>query len=261
MFENLQCSTCSKESYSTIPVLRVLEKLDKCFGVNDLVAAGGLLDYWEREAIILNDKRGLLEILNEKIGYYRRTSDKENGMAAVDRAIDLVCELGIENDLSAGTVYLNAATTLRSFKETERAMEYYTSAKRIYDANLEEKDFRLAAYYNNVSSAYLDLGQVKEAENCCVKALEILKDNKKYLGESAVTHVSLAHLYYDLDNFDGRTYEHMEIAWELLSCDEIERDGNFAFVCSKCYPSFGFFGYFEYEKQLKAWMENTYEGN
>ena len=112
MFENLNCPTCSKESYATVPVLRVLEKLDECFDVNDLAAAGRLLDYWEREAVILNDKRGLLEILNEKIGYYRRTSDKENGIAAVNKAIELISALGIENNLSAGTVFLNAATTL-----------------------------------------------------------------------------------------------------------------------------------------------------
>lgn len=261
MFENLNCPTCSKESYATVPVLRVLEKLDEFFSVNDLAAAGRLLEYWEREAIILNDKRGLLEILNEEIGYFRRTSDKEKGISAVDRAIELVYELGVENNTSTGTVFLNAATTLRSFKETARAMEFYETAKRIYDVCLDEKDFRLAAYYNNVSSAYLDLGQPEKAEECCFKALDILKGNKKYLGERAVTHVSLAHLYYDLDNLDGRPYDHMDMAWELLSSEDIERDGNFAFVCSKCYPSFGFFGYFEYEKKLKAWMESIYEGN
>ena len=171
-YEN--CSSCSKESYATVPVLRVLEKLDECFSKNDLAAAGRLLEYWEREAVLLNDKRGLIEILNEEIGYYRRTSDKEKGIDAVDRAIDLLSELGTEGNASFGTVYLNAATTLKAFKETARAMEYYLAAKRIYDVTLDKNDFRFAAYYNNVSSAYIELGDHEKAEECLFKALDIL---------------------------------------------------------------------------------------
>ena len=261
MSDILNCTTCSKESYANVPVMRVLEKLDECFATNDLAAAGRLLEYWEREALILNDERGLLEILNEEIGYYRRTSDKEKAISAIDRAIDIIDRLGINSLLSTGTVYLNAATTLKAFNNTDRAMKYYNAAKSIYLKELDPKDFRLAAYYNNVASAYTSLGDTKEAENCYFKALDILEGNSKYLGEQAITHVSLAHLYYDIDNFDSKPYDHMEKAWELLTNENIEKDGNLAFVCSKCYPSFGFFGYFEYEQKLKSLMESIYEGN
>jgi len=76
----------------------------------------------------------------------------------------------------------------------------------------------------------------------------------------AISHINLAHLYYDIDNFDDRIYEEVEKAWELLSDSRNARDGNFAFVCSKCYPSFAFFGYFEYENRLKEIVEEIYEG-
>ena len=75
MNENIECSTCSKESYKVVPLARLFDKLDELFSRNDLPAVGRLLDYWESEARILGDERGLLEILNEKIGYYRRTAD------------------------------------------------------------------------------------------------------------------------------------------------------------------------------------------
>lgn len=255
------CQGCSKESYATVPVLRVLEKLDECFASNDLAAAGRLLEYWEREAIILNDERGLLEILNEEIGYYRRTRDKEKAIVAIDTAIEIIDKLGINDLLSTGTVYLNAATTLKAFDELGSAMTYYDAAKLIYLNHLDPYDFRFAAYYNNIASAYNSLGNVEEAEKCYFNALRILEKSNDYLGEQAITHVSLAHLYYDIDNLDSRPYDHMEKAWELLLSDNIEHDGNFAFVCSKCYPSFGFFGYFEYEQRLKSLMESIYEGN
>ena len=78
----IKCKGCSKESYVTIPTARVIAKLDELFSTNDLAAVGRLLEYWEREARNLGDDRGLLEILNEEIGYYRRTAEKDKALAA-----------------------------------------------------------------------------------------------------------------------------------------------------------------------------------
>ena len=39
-----------------------------------------------------------------------------------------------------------------------------------------------------------------------------------------------------------------------------QRDGDFAFICDKCHPSFAFFGYFEREAELKAIAKRIYEG-
>jgi len=261
MNENFKCSSCSKESYKTVPIARVMEKLDELFSRNDLPAVGRLLDYWENEARIINDSRGLIEILNEKIGYYRRTSEKEKGLASVYEAFELIEKLNATELVSSATVYLNGATTLKSFGKTLEAMPYYDKAERIYLRELGENDFRLAAFYNNVSSAYIDLGKNDSAEKCCLRALDILDGQKEFLGEMAVTKVNLAHLYYDADPFDDRAYKCMDDAWEYLTSKECKRDGNFAFVCSKCYPSFGFFGYFEREAELKALMEKIYAGN
>jgi hypothetical protein len=77
----------------------------------------------------------------------------------------------------------------------------------------------------------------------------------------AVTWINIAHLYYDQDPFDERIYEIMDTAWELLNSPKNMLDGDFAFICSKCYPSFEFFGYFERGAELKALAERLYEGN
>lgn len=256
------CPTCSKESYDVVPIMRIMQKLDELFDKNDLRAVGELLEYWEREARILHDDRGLLEILNEEIGYFRRTGNKERGISAVNEAFDLIKALGADSSESSGTIYLNGATTMKAFGETVSAMQYYEKAKEIYEKHLSSNDYRLAAYYNNVSSAYKELNRVDEAEKSCYNAISILeKSGDKYNGEIAVTYVNLAHLYYDSDNFDDRVYSCMDRAWELLSSEKNVQDGNFAFLCSKCYPSFGYFGYFDFEKKLKAIVERIYEGN
>ena len=84
------CTSCSKESYKTIPLSRVFDKLNALFAKNDLDGVGKTLDFWENEARSLNDRRGLLEILNEKIGYFRRTLEKEKALFAVNEAFELI---------------------------------------------------------------------------------------------------------------------------------------------------------------------------
>ncbi len=255
------CPSCTKESNMSIPITRILKKMDGLFSKNDLRSVGILLEYWENEARNLGDERGLLEILNEKIGYFRRTADSEKALRAVTEAFMLIEKLEACEQLSSATVYLNGATTMKAFGKARDAMKYYEKAREIYEKNLESNDFRLAAYHNNISSAYRELGDVENAAKACIRALEILKGQNDHIGEMAVTNVNLAHIYYDADPCDERIYEHMDKAWELLSSKEIVHDGNFAFIASKCYPSFGFFGYFEYEKTLKELSEKIYEGN
>ena len=180
--------------------------------------------------------------------------------SAVNEAFSLIDILDMQNDESAATVYLNGATTLKAFGMAFESLEYYSRAKQIYDVKLSSSDFRLAAYYNNVSSAYKDTGDFDNAEKSCFLALEVLCKNDGYNGEKAVTHINLAHLYYDKDVFDERIYEHVETAWELLNAPENRHDGEFAFLCSKCYPSFGYFGYFDYEEKIKELCRRIYEG-
>lgn len=261
MNENYGCNSCSKETFKVIPLSRVMAKLDELFSRNDLPAVGRTLDYWESEARALKDERGLLEILNEKIGYFRRTGEKDKAIEAVNSAFSLIEKHAIGDPISYGTVYLNGATTLKAFGLPEEAMPYYDKALALYKENLECDDYRLAAFYNNVSSAYKDLGDPARAEECCYKAIDILKGKKEFRGEIAVSLINVAHIYYDEDPLDDKVYTLMDKAWELLSSEDNVHDGDFAFVCAKCYPAFGFFGYFEREAELKALSERIYEGN
>ena len=257
----INCQDCSNEPNDCIPIARIIARLDALFATNDLDAVGRILEYWEREARNLCDYRGLVEILNEEIGYYRRISDKDRALKSVNEAFALMEAHGLDELESSGTVYLNGATTMKAFGLARESMVYYAKAKSIYERFLSADDYKMAAFYNNISSAYVDIGDAAMAEECCYKAIEVLERVGGCNGEIAVTLVNLAHIYYDADPCDERVYSNMDKAWELLSDKSNVHDGAFAFLCSKCYASFGYFGYFEYEKQLKELTEKIYAGN
>ena len=53
------------------------------------------MDYWEHDARALGDERGLLEVLNEETGYFRRTGEKEKAEKAISEALALTEKLGL----------------------------------------------------------------------------------------------------------------------------------------------------------------------
>ncbi len=255
-----KCEGCSKEKYDRVPTMRVISKLDECFSRNDLDGARRLLCYWENEARIIGDRRGLLEILNEQIGLYRRIGDSENGISAADEAVTIIDTEGIDGTVSAATILINAATTLKAFGHVSDALPHYEKALTVYLEN-GVNDLRLAALYNNMASAKAEVRDCVSAEGCYLKAVEILKGINVALPEIAVSYINLAHLYYEQFAEDERIPTLIDGAYEILENGNTPRDANYAFVCSKCAPSFGFFGYFLREKELKERARKIYEGS
>ena len=253
-----KCSGCSKEQQNKVPIFRVLSKLDELFSRNDLPGAARLLDYWSREADMLGDQRGKLEILNEQIGLYRRTNERDKALAAVQSALRIMEREHLQSGVSAGTIYVNIATTLKAFGKVEDGMPYYQKADEIYQ-NAQVSDFKKAALNNNMASAYAELGEYELAEGRYLKAIELLADDRAFYGEIAVSYVNLAHLYEAMEKSIASLLETMDQAWDYLNKDGIQKDGNYAFVCSKCAPSFGHFGFAQRAAQLESEAKRIYE--
>ncbi len=244
-----------------ISVEAFIKELDSFFAKNDLQGAGRCLLEWRDRAVFAGDKRGELSILNEMTGFYRQTSDEENGMNAIRDAFRLIEETGIKNELSAGTIYLNCATTMKSFGKITEAMKYYDKALEIFKINLDENDPLFAGFYNNIALAMQDLKQYSRAEECFLRANEI---NMKSVGnelETAISYVNLAHLYYEINPEDERVNPLMERALEILECEDYFGYKKYAFTCKKCAPSFGYFGFFFAERELNERADRIYAGS
>ncbi len=259
MTENkFRCKSCSKEDVSRVPIMRVIEKLDAYLSKNDLDGALSLLKHWENEARAFDDKRGLLEILNELIGLARQLGNRDLGVSSAEEAFKIIEQENSQNAVSSGTIYVNGATTYKAFGLAKESLPYYKKAEKIFEEN-DVEDFRRAALLNNMASAYSELGEFSSAEENYFKAIELLKSSDSNDGEIAVSYVNLAHLYYEQDAFDERAEKMLDIAWEYLHSERIVHDGNYAFICSKCAPSYDFFGYFLRKAELLALADKIYD--
>ncbi len=266
-YKEPKCSVCGgKEFYNPekskaegrIPVSRILSKVDGLFEKNDYVQAGRLLEYWQAEAVALKDEFGELSITSELVGYYRKINYPERGLKAIGRAIELVEILGQENLASGGTVLLNCATAYKAFNDPQKSLELFARVEKIYLNTLTEGDERLGGLYNNMALTLVDLNYLTRAEESYKKAIAVMEKVENGKPDLAVTYVNLAHLFEKTGEREKVT-DSLFTAYDLLNDDTIEKNGYYAFVCSKCAPSYEYFGFGVVAKDLTERAKEIYE--
>ncbi len=252
--------TKSKESPTlTVPIQRVIEKLDSYFSRNDLDGAERHLLYWLQEAEQGNDRRGELAVRDELLGLYRKIGKRDEAMESIERCRMLIDALELTESVTAGTVYLNIATVYESFAMPKKAIEFYTAAEKLYEKYLSADDEKFAGLFNNMALAYTDLGEYYEAERLYQRAVEIMKNVENGELELAITYINMAHLAEQRADDGAVDFDAIDVlmcmARDCLDGYKPQRDGYYAFVCEKSAPSFAYFGYFtdgeEYTKRAK----------
>ena len=108
--------------------------------------------------------------------------------------------------------------------------------------------------------SYDETGDVPNAERCFRLALSILEKIGGQENDCAVTWCNLAEMYGRRDLEDERIAACLEKAWDCLSAPGLKHDGYHAFTISKCAPTFDYFGFFLYAKQLRERAEKIYAG-
>ena len=250
----------------SVPVRRVLDKLDSCLAAKKYDEAERHLKYWLREAEASGDAAARLTVLNELMGFMRKQGRgdeaKEYAFNAVEYPGD---EIGRDTVFYATTL-LNAATVFKSFGEPERAITLYEQCFSVYKAQLDADDLRFAGLYNNMGLALADVGRFEEARNCYENAIRI-QDGEGIATalDRAITYLNLCDLETEIsdrsedvtdgiDNTD-KIDLFIEKAYGLISDQTVPRDAYYAFVCEKCAPVFGYYGFFLYKQQLEKEAE------
>ena len=98
---------------------RILAKLDEHLARNDYDAAERHLLYWLEEK---GSSPTALTLFNELMGLYRKLGRHEEAITAAERALALIRRMGLEEQLTAATTYLNTATVLHAAGKTEEGL-------------------------------------------------------------------------------------------------------------------------------------------
>ena len=248
------CSPLEKK----IPLKEIIAKNDELFNAGSSFEIGEHLRFWLSKAQEFGDKQGELSLWNELMGHYRMTNDRPRGMEAVRRGMELIEELGIAETFSAGTIFLNGATALQSFGETDAALELYEKCRTVYNAQLPLNDRCFAGLYNNMAAALAAKGAFKEAENAYLQALDLLKEGGA-IPDSAVTCLNLAQLYRQWNGDEAMIETMVACAVEYFNAPECPRDGYYAHSCTKCASGFEALGYGEIARELLSRAGEYYE--
>lgn len=243
-----------------LDVPEVIKELDALYENGRDSQTERFLEAQREKASLAGDWRGELSMLSELMGQYCRSKNKEKGLKSVEDGLRLIREHNLGQTLSGATVMLNAATTMKCFGQTEASIPVFSHVCRVYAQNLDPMDYRFAGLYNNMALSCADAGRYEEAERYYQLAMKIMSKLPAGENEIAVTLCNLAELYDRQDHEDMRIGQCMERAWEVLNTPGLPRDGYHAFNIAKCAPSFDYFGYFLWAKELKERAEKIYGG-
>lgn len=243
---------------------RLLNKLDNFLRQNDYDSAKSHLLYWLKEAKESGDSKAVLLINNELMGLCRKLGQRDEAIFYAESALNVIKEMGIEDNVGAATTYLNSATVFKAFGKANEGIALFERAREIYEKNLKSDDDRLAGLYNNMALALTDLKRFDEAKALYKRAISVLEGVKGKEPEQAITYLNLASCAESelgLECAQDIIEANIEKAMEKLEASEDKVSGNYAFVCEKCATVFGYYGYFYYENILKERYKRIYEGN
>ena len=237
---------------------KIIAECDKLFSSGDPAGVEKVLLSSLAEVEKSGDNRLQLFIQSELIGHYRMQNDTGKSLIAVKRAMFLLSILPELDDISAGTILINAGTALSAAKKFDEALETYLQAKQRYDGTVDKKDYLQAGLRNNMASAYLAKKDFSSAENCYIQALEILKPLEKF-ADCAVTCLNLAQLYAARDKNDPLIAVFLESAMDFLDLPALPRDGYYAHTCKKCASGFAALGRSDLKDELDLRAKEIYE--
>jgi len=262
------CPLCGKpgetESAAPVPRDRILSKMREYEDASDWDGAERHLKYWLAEAEMNRDDRGALMLHNELMGFYRKQGNRDEALSHACLASELVEKLGMEDTVTAGTTWVNAGTVHEAFRDPVGGIAFFEKARENYERNLPETDERRGGLYNNMALALTSCGRYQEAQEMFRKALKVMEQQEHGEPEQAITLLNMADaLEAELGPEEAAEYteEYLDRAAVLLDAEDLPRNGYYAFVCEKCAPVFGHYGYFAEEAELMKRAGEIREGS
>ena len=292
---------CPYKERRTVPVARVIEKVNECMSRRDYAGVERVLRYWLQEAESVGDLRGRMSIRSEMVGHYRKTGEKEKAFESARDLEKLIGELEYEGTVSAAVAWINIGTMLSSFGEHEQALTFFERACEVCakaeaaKAGVETTEpvtggtqkpgtgdmqgpgpestgttelhgtfppDLAGGLHNNMGLVLSALGRYEEALVMFGKAMDYMAAVPGGRLEQAVTCLNMAdtlEAQLGMEEAEKRICDLVEQAEEFLMNPDHPQDGYYAYVCEKCAPVFGHYGYFAAEEEFAARARRIYE--
>ena len=111
---------------------KILEQVDRYFEENKGEEAESLMQQAAAQAVQEGDHSGLLQLLNELLGYYRETGQEESALTMAGQAIAQAELMGLQGTIPYATTLLNVASAYRVFGRLEESMGYDLQVQTLY---------------------------------------------------------------------------------------------------------------------------------
>ncbi len=240
----------------------VIKALDNLLSKNDYKSGCIFLENSIVYAQKADDKKALFTLYNECIGIYRKIGEKDKCYFYCNKALEITEGLKLSENVSGATTFINCATAYKAFGEAEKGVSFFEKAKRIYEEKLSPNDKRLAGLYNNFALTLVDLKHFDEAISLYENAISVLEAYEETQPEAAISYLNMANAVEAKEGLENSCEEIdflLDKATEILDISQKANDGNYAFVCEKCASTFGYYGRFFYESELKERARKIYE--
>ena len=171
---------------------KVLAEYDAMFGTVGLDKIEEFLVMKLKEAEEEQDFASMFTLLNESIGFYRDTTQKEKSLHDCEVLKNLLEQMKLEGRVEYATSLLNIANAYRAFGLHEESLNLHEEVEKTYKKYLDSKDFSYASLYNNWSLLYQEMGDFKSAKEKLEKALSIVDLYPEAMIPQATTRTNLA---------------------------------------------------------------------
>lgn len=173
-------------------IQKVLAEYDSMFGKYTLKEIEGFLLKHLSEARFKSEHEELVTLLNEAIGFYRDTTQKEKALKNCGALMEHLVEMKLEGTIPYATSLLNIANAFRAFDLHNEAVQLFEKVEEIYGNHISKEDFMYASLYNNWALAYQESGEYDKAAEMLRKALRIVDLYKEAIIPQATTRTNLA---------------------------------------------------------------------
>lgn len=168
------------------------KELDEIFRTGDIRQAEDYMIQCLETAKSEQDVPAILAVCNELGGVYRVTNRFADGKTIYALALEAIKVLGLENTLQHGTTLMNLASLHTEERNRQEALAVYKQVEDIYRSHGLDKDYRMAALFNNISHVYDLISDIPKALEYAEKSLEIIRPLQDHPVETATTYTTLA---------------------------------------------------------------------